>query len=51
MNLTKNDLEQMENELRKRLVYAKTVSANTKEIEQQLDLVLLAKIGYSAMLD
>lgn len=50
-NLTKNDLEQMEAEVRKQLSFAKTVHANTKELEKQLDLVLLAKVGIAAMLD
>jgi hypothetical protein len=49
--MNKNDLDNMESELREKFNYAVSVHANTKEIEKQLELVKLAKIGISAQED
>lgn len=51
MNIDKNELDNIEAELNKRLKWALSVQANTKEIQKQLEIIKLAKIGYSQMLD
>jgi hypothetical protein len=51
MNIDKNELDHIETELNKQLKWALSVQANTKEIQKQLEIIKLAKIGYSQMLD
>lgn len=51
INLTKNELDEMQDKLLQKLEFAKQVQASTKDLTMQLELIYLAKIGYSAMLD
>ncbi len=43
MNLC--DLQKMENELKELRIRRESVQANTKDIDQQLELIRLAKLG------
>jgi hypothetical protein len=50
-NMTKQELDEIETELRKQLAFANSVMANTKDLDKQLEIIYLAKVGISAMLD
>jgi hypothetical protein len=51
IKLTKNELDEMETKIREQLAFAKKVQSSTKDLEKRLEIVFLAKVGYSAMLD
>ena len=49
--MTREELKEMETEVRKHLEFAKSVHASTKDLEKQLKILNLAQIGMEAVLE